>query len=136
MATCDTFSAQKEREMTMSNMTFELDPTALREATVQAIMGVLTPETRERILQNAVSELLKPSINSWENKKSPLEQAFDRSVSSIAHEEARRMIGEDAVIRERIKALLRTTADKVLGADVDKLAERMADAFVSSMRKD
>jgi len=120
----------------MSNMTFELDPTALREATVQAIMGVLTPETRERILQNAVSELLKPSINSWENKKSPLEQAFDRSVSSIAHEEARRMIGEDAVIRERIKALLRTTADKVLGADVDKLAERMADAFVSSMRKD
>ena len=103
---------------------------------MQAIMGVLTPETRERILQNAISALLKPSINSWENRKSPLELAFDRAVNSVAHEEARRMIEEDAVIRDRVKALLRMTADKVLGADVDKLAERMADAFVSSMRKD
>lgn len=120
----------------MTNLTLELDPTALSAATAQAIVGVLTPEVRERILQNAVLALLKPSTNSWENKKSQVELAFDRAVAAVAHDEARRLIAEDAVIREKIKALMRSTADKVLGADPDKLAERMADAFVSSMRKE
>jgi len=32
--------------------------------------------------------------------------------------------------------LLRVVADKVLSADVEQLADKMADAFAASMRKD
>lgn len=39
-------------------------------------------------------------------------------------------------LRERVKELMRITADKILCADMDNLAERMAGAFVSSMRRD
>ena len=46
------------------------------------------------------------------------------------------MIAEDAPTREKVQQLLRTTADKVLGADMDKLAERMAAAFTESLRRD
>lgn len=120
----------------MSNLTLQLDGDALREATVQAMLGVLTPEVKAKMLENAVQAILKPSTNSWEKNKSPLELAFERAVDRLANEEATRMVAEDPVMRERVKELMRTTADKVLGADMEKLAQRMADAFVSSMRRD
>lgn len=120
----------------MSNLTLQLDGDALREATVQAMLGVLTPEVKAKMLESAVQTILAPSTNSWDRKKSPLELAFERAVEQIANAEAKRMIEEDATMRDRIKELLRVTADKVLEADMDKLAQRMADAFVSSMRKD
>lgn len=120
----------------MSNLTLQLDGDALREATVQAMLGVLTPEVKAKMLESAVQAILKPSTNSWENKKSPLELAFERAVEQVANAEAKRMIEEDDAIRERVKELLRTTADKVLNADPDKLAERMADAFIASIRRD
>lgn len=121
----------------MSNLTLQLDGDALREATVQAMLGVLTPEVKAKMLESAVQAILRPSTNSWENnKKSPLELAFERAVEQVANAEAMRMIEEDGVIRDRVKELLRTTADKVLNADPDKLAQRMADAFAASMRRD
>lgn len=120
----------------MSTVTLNLDGEALREATVQAIMGVLTPEVKAKMLENAVQAILNPSTDSWNKNKSPLELAFERAVEQVAHTEAKRMIEEDGVIRKRVKDLLRSTADKVLGADPDKLAQRMADAFASSMRRD
>lgn len=120
----------------MSNLTLQLDGDALREATVQAMLGVLTPEVKAKMLESAVQAILKPSTNSWDKNKSPLELAFERAVEQVAREEAARMVAEDPAMRERVKELMRTTADKVLGADVQKLADRMADAFVSSIRRD
>lgn len=120
----------------MSNLTIDLDGEALREATMQAMLGVLTPEVKAKLLESAVQAILKPSTDSWNKKKSPLELAFERAVEQVAGVEAKRMIEEDGEMRERIKELLRTTADKVLNADTDKLAQRMADAFADSMRRD
>ncbi len=120
----------------MTNMTIQLDPVALREATAQAIMGTLTPEVRATILEKAVSALLSPSTDSWNRGKSPLQQAFDAAVVAIAHEEARKYVAESPELRDRLAALLRETADRVLSADRDKLVERMSDAFVNSLRRD
>lgn len=120
----------------MNNLTIQLDGEALREATVQAMLGVLTPDVKEQMLTNAIAEILKPSTALFDKRKSPIELAFNRAVDSIAQAEACRMIEEDKVLREKIQTLLRITADKVLNADVDKLAERMANAFVESMRRD
>ena len=120
----------------VTTMQITLDPVALREATGQAIMGILTPELRAQILQQAISALLAPSTNSWERGKSPIEQAFENAVGRAAHEAAFEYVKTDAVLMDRIKALLQQTADKVLAADPEKMAGRMADAFVSSMRRE
>lgn len=89
----------------MSNLTLQLDGDALREATVQAMLGVLTPEVKAKMLESAVQAILKPSTNSWDNKKSPLELAFERAVEQVANTEAKRMIEEDGTMRERVKEL-------------------------------
>lgn len=119
----------------MSNLTIQLDPVALREATTQAIMGLLTPEIRAEILQKAICELLQPSTNSWEKGVSPLQRAFNSAVELIARELARENIKADKNITEKMEALLEETKSKVLNLDTDKLAEKMADAFVSSIER-
>ena len=120
----------------MSTVTLNLDGDALRDATVQAMLGVLSPETKAKVLENAIQLLLAPSTNSYDRKKSPIELAFERAVERIANEEAVKLVSEDTELRNRMKELLRSTADKVLNADPDKLAERMATSFAESMRRD
>ena len=88
------------------------------------------------MLESAINSLLTPSTNSWDRKKSPIEFAFEQAVDKVAREEAVRLVSEDEALRSRMKELLRTTADKVLNADLDKLAERMANSFVESLKRD
>jgi hypothetical protein len=121
---------------TMAQVTLNLDGEALREATVQAMLGVLSPETKAKVLESAIQKLLQPSTDSWDKKKSPIEIAFENAVLQVANIEAKRMVEEDSATRERMNQLLRITADKILDADMDKLAQRMADAFVASIRRD
>lgn len=120
----------------MSSLTINLDADALREATVQAMAGVLTPEVKEEILQKAISNVLSPSTDSWNRGKSPLEIALQEATIQIARQEAKKLLDEDDEFRTKINALLKSTAEKILNSDMDKLAERMADAFVESMRRD
>lgn len=120
----------------MAALTVELDPVALREATSQAIMGILTPEVRERMLRQAIANLLAPSTDSWNRQKSPLELAFESATRQIAGDIVTEHLKGNADFLERLKNLARETADKVLGVDVNKMVDKMAEAFIASMRKD
>lgn len=120
----------------MSAITINLDPVALREATTQAIMGTLTPEVRADIIQKAISALLTPSTDSWDRNRSPIQKAFDDAVAKIAREVASEHVKADAALMLRIKELVRAASDKMFSMDQDKLAQRMADAFCDSIRKE
>lgn len=120
----------------MSEITIQLDANALREATSQAIMATLSPEVREKMIQKAIEAILTPSTNSWERGNNPLQLALESAVLQVAREEAARIVKEDLVLRKKIEDLLRTTADKVLSSDPDKLSDRMASAFAESLRKE
>jgi hypothetical protein len=117
-------------------MTLQLDPITLREATTQAIMGTLTPEIRAQIIEKAISTMLTPSTNSWDRNHSPIQQAFDDAVMHCAREIAKAHVASDEKVKVRLQELMRQAAEKVLGMDADKLAEKMADAFTSSIRRD
>jgi hypothetical protein len=119
-----------------SQLTLSLDGDALREATVQAMSGVLAPEIKAKMLENAIRTILAPGTDSWSHKKSPLELAFVEAVIQIAHQEVKRLVVEDKVFCEKLNTLMRATADKILSTDIDKFAGRMADAFVASFRRD
>ena len=118
----------------MAEVRLSLDGDALREATVQAMFGILTPEVQKDILQQAIDAILKPSTNSWDKGKSPIENAFVRAVDTLAYEVAQEMVKKDESIRAKLEALLEKASRKILDEDVDKMADRMATAFISSMR--
>lgn len=122
--------------MAATEIRLTLDGDALREATVQAMMGVLTPEARAAIIEKAIQALLAPSTSSYDRGKSPIQIAFDAAIDRVACATALKMVTEDGPLSQRIAELMRETADKVLAMDTGKLSTRMADAFVSSMRRD
>lgn len=122
---------------TQQAITINMDAEALQQATLQALMGVLTPEMRDSLIQKAIQEIMKPQTNGYGRAaKSLLEQAFENGVERICREEMVNILTSDSNLRERINELLRITADKVLSADQEKLTQRMADSFVSSLRRD
>jgi hypothetical protein len=120
----------------VTNLTLQLESDALREAIAQSIIGHLTPEAQRELLDKAVQAVLAPSTNSYDRGRSPLQIAFENAVQRVAQEQAVRLVQEDESMKTKLQQLLRDTADKVLAADTEKLSERMADAFVASMRKD
>lgn len=122
--------------MAATEIRLTLDGDALREATVQAMMGVLTPEARAAIIEKAIQALIAPSTDSYSRGKSPIQIAFDDAIVRVARDTALKMVTEDGPLSQAIAQLMRETADKVLAMDTDKLSTRMADAFVASMRKD
>ena len=119
----------------MTTLSINLDGEALREATVQAMVSTLTPEVREQIIRQALDRILAPSMNSWEKGESPIEMAFKNAIMGVAREEAQRLMREDKGVVERVHSLLHDAIEKMLGADPEKMASRMADAFVASLRE-
>lgn len=117
----------------MSSVTLHLESDALREATSQAILGLLTPEMRVKLVDDAIRSLLAPSKNSWDKGKSPLEEAFERAVHAAARDVAQAHIAADAQIRAKLEALVADVARRVLNQDVEKMSEKMANAFVESI---
>lgn len=116
-----------------STLTVMLDPIALREATSQAIMGMLTPEIKANLIQNAIKQLLNPGTDSWNRDRSPIQEAFNQAVVFVAREVAKAHVEGDPQIKGRLQTLMRETADKVLNADQEKMVEKMADAFVAAI---
>lgn len=119
----------------MATVQIQLDGDALRDATMQAISGVLSPEVKAAMIESAIIAILKPSTSSWDQGRSPIEMAFQRAVDAVAQEEANRMVAEDEQLRERLQKLLRDAADRILSIGVEKLVERMANSFVDSLRR-
>ena len=119
----------------MATVQIQLDGDALRDATMQAISGVLSPEVKAAMIENAIITILKPSTSSWDRGSSPIDLAFSRAVEAVAQEEANRMVTEDEQLRERLQKLLRDAADRILSVGVEKLVERMARSFVDSLRR-
>ncbi len=54
----------------------------------------------------------------------------------MARDLVKEIVAEDSELRGKMKVLLTETANKLMRCDTDKLAERMADALTSSMRRD
>ena len=120
----------------MSSLTIQLDPVALREATSQAIMGMLTPEVRTAMIERSISNLLSASTDSWDKGKTPLQKAFNEAVEQVARDLAKKAIAEDTQLVARVNDLLHQSIDRILKTDPEKLTERMADAFIASLRSE
>lgn len=119
----------------MTTLSVQLDEAALKAATVNAINGILSPETKEKIVQQAIQHILTPSRNTWEKGESPLEGIFRSAVMEVARTEASRIVKEDEGLKDKIRELMRQTAEKMLLTEPDQLASKMAEAFIDSIRR-
>ena len=118
----------------MTSVIINLEGDALREATTQAMVSILSQEAKDKLVAKAIRELLVPS--GYGSKKSPLEDAFEIAIQNIAREECVKHVKEDPLIRQQITDLMVKVSAKILSSDLDKMADRMASSFVDSLKYD
>lgn len=115
----------------MSNITLTLDPIALREATSQAIMGILTPEMRQKMIEEAIKGVLTPPSSQYErNLPSPLQRAFDAATIEVARAIATDMVSKDERIAAKMRELVSAAVQRLTAIDTEKMTKLVVDAFV------
>lgn len=108
----------------------ELDGKGLHEAVTVAIMQSLTPETREKLIGNAICELLDPSRDNHNG----LRRIFNDAVAYVARKIIEEQLAADAQFIQRVSALVTDATTKAMGPEnrsklVDQLASGISRAL-------
>lgn len=125
-----------EAEHGMASLTVQMDQEALSAATQQAIAGAIPPEVAQKLVQQAIEALLRPSTDRWDNNISPLARAFYNAVERYANIKVHEMVDHDVEFRKQLDALLKQVVQQMLTKDPDKLADKLSSAFVAAISKE
>jgi uncharacterized membrane-anchored protein YjiN (DUF445 family) len=85
----------------------------------QAILEGISEDEKSNIVAQAVVYLTKPQGNSYYDKKTPLQQAFESSMHTYVHKVVREFIEKD----EAIKSMVDGELTKLLGQFGEKLRD-------------
>ena len=118
----------------------KLDDGALRQIAGAAILTALDQGTRDKLVQGALENLMKPNdSNSYPyDRLSVLERAFHSAIADVAREIIDAEVKKDETVKERVKQLV---ADAWLKLDAstaerDKLVTAMATAIATALVPD
>ncbi len=115
-------------------MEMKLDDEALKSVMAKAIMDTLTPESRERLISDAVQRLLTTKVSDHYDAPSKLQNAFDQAVQITAQQIAREIVGADDTIKAKIKEMFEKAWHNATVGDnanviIDKVAQAISKAF-------
>ena len=116
----------------MANLNIQLDSDTLREATAQALLGILTEPVKQELIKEAIIALLQPK-SGFSGNYSKIQEAFNNAVYMIVRDEATKYIMETPEVKEKLIALMKQSAEKMLTCDVEDLTNKMRDAFVKAI---
>jgi hypothetical protein len=114
----------------MADLTLKLDGEALQQATLQALVGQLTPEVREQLIASAVSKFIATPTDTRYGAKAPMVEAMERAMYEAMHQAARDLVAQDETIKPRLKKLLADTFERLVVSHPEQLTDVMASAFV------
>lgn len=124
----------------MAAVTLQMDEAAIREATVQALMGKLTPEFQAQMIQGAIKSILTKDRGSYGDQLTPIERAFRDAVYTQATRIAREAVEQDAALQAKLRELMADTMARMLSHSDESartaFVDRMAQAFVGTLRRD
>lgn len=118
--------------------TINLSPEAISSAISGAILGSLDAKTREDLIRQSLEHLLTPKKDSsWHGQKlSPLQEAFNIAVTSLARDEVKKNLETNQKVRSEIEKLVSDAFTKIFTTKRDEVVNKMADAFVQGMKID
>lgn len=123
----------------MANLTIQLDEGAIREATVQALVGHLTPEAKTKLIEGAIQSILTRDRGAYGTDLSPLERAFRSAVQDQVHKIAQEMVTADPALTGKLRELMADAMARMLTYTDEEartvFVAKMADAFVNSLQR-
>src|SRR5580765_2164836 len=94
-----------------------IDDEAMRSVVAKAILDNITPETKEKLITNAIKSLLEKPSGSGYNAPSTIQDSFNRAVAQVAGTVATDMLKDDAALKEKIKTLMLDAWEKLTAGD-------------------
>ena len=105
----------------------------------KAIIDGLTPEQRTEMITTAIKQVLAKPVNqnSWGDKRSELQLAFDRAVTTVANNIATDMIKNDEAFKAQIKSLFVDVSEKLFSSERrDEMASNIAGVIEKALTRD
>jgi hypothetical protein len=117
-------------------MDLKLSDEQLNGVIAGAVLQAMTPEARQELLAKAVGSLLTPKKESWQkDAKSPLQEAFERAVFSVAHDVCREELKNDTVVREKVRGMVVAAVEKAM-LNQEKIVENLAARLSDLLSRD
>ena len=112
-----------------------LEQEQLKGIVSEAILRSLDDQKRDALVQQALQYLLTPQESgySYGRKKTPLEEAFEFAIRSVAGEVVSDHLEQDAQVKERLNGLVAEAFAKALENDRERITDRLADAITSAL---
>lgn len=120
-------------------MDLRVNDDAMKSLVAKAIVDSLTPEMREKLIGDAVTQTLtKPEQTSGYGRstRSPLQIAFDHAVTNEAERYAREHLANDGAFKAQIEALFADVAKNLFESNRDDLISSIASTIRSALAKD
>src|SRR5689334_16496501 len=113
----------------MSEIKIELTPESVRDAVQVAVLGLLTPEKRDALIQEALKGLL---AGTW-TQPSELQRIFRQAAENVARGIAEQELQKPENV-EKTRKLIEDAWAKVLGdGERDKLVRNLASNIAKAM---
>lgn len=109
------------------------------EIVKEAMFKAMAPETRDKLMKDALTKLIAPGLDRWgnldKNAASPLQLAFGREVELVSQRYVAELFAGDTpeavTMREQIKNLVFKGWEMAM-ADPNRMVERIAKAIGSA----
>lgn len=109
----------------MTTMQLDVDLAVMVQ---EAVMAKITPESRDELIRGALAQLLAGGTNSYD-KRSQLQQIFDRAAINAAERLIAPMLESDAEFAKNLKEMIVEASTRLYGVNREKVVEKMAAAM-------
>lgn len=121
----------------MTDLQIKMDDDAMKAVVSRAILDQLDSAKRDQILEQAVTTLLtaRKDPTGWSAKETtPLQQAFDQAVRSVAMDAVTETLNANPQFKERIRSLVADALAAVMDeSDQSDLREKLGAAIGTSV---
>lgn len=111
-----------------------IDDENMKALIAKAIMDTLTVDAREKLIGEAIKNLLTSKRGNSYDSRSELQVAFDSAVVSVAQQVAFQELTKDDALKDKVRALMVDAWERMAGGEkreilVGKIAEGMERAL-------
>ena len=109
-----------------------IDDDKMKGIVAEAVLQTLDAESRASLIKAAILHLLTPLAQGAYGRASPLQEAFNRAVSSVAHDMARELVEKDDALMAQITKLYAEASERLFQ---EEGREKMVLELQTSMRR-